>query len=381
MMNSEAGGDFSGPPNPFRGSGDTGGSYGVPAGVPPASSSSGAEAETFTEDSMSFQPALSESQFVGSGPMDAPHSAAAAASAAPQLPRQQQYHQPAQMGSTPNVPGRPAGFLGAVQSCLSLDTYRTYFDVDTADVLKRVVGSVKMANIPDGFRNDLLGVAGGADAKGPDLYGPFWLTTTMVFFLAVTSNMHGYLHRDDVSEFESDINHLVHAMPVLYSYAFLLPVTLFLVLRCMAIPFNLMELICLYGYSLVPYAPTLLLCLIPVNFLEWIVLLAATCLSCLFILRNVSTPILSSDVGLSKAPALVMFVVACHLIFVLVLKFAFFHHRFNSGSSGSGSGGDGGGYPVPAPSPTAAADDDSGGDAGGGDDSGGDAGDEGDRYY
>ena len=178
--------------------------------------------------------------------------------------------------------------------------------------------------------------------------------------------MHGYLHRDDVAEFESDINHLVHAMPVLYAYTFGIPAALFVVLRCVAIPFPLMELVCLYGYSLVPYAPTLLLCLIPVNFLEWIFLLAATGMSCLLVLRNVSTPILSSDVGLSKAPALVMFVVACHLVFVLVLKFAFFHHRFNSGSSGSG-GDSGGGYPVPAPSPTAAADDD-GGDGGDGGD-------------
>ena len=376
-MNSEAGGDFGGPPNPFR---SNGGDSGIPAGIPPTSTG---EAETFGADSMSFQPALSESQFVGSGPMDAPSSAAPAAVPPPQ----QQYQQP-QMGSTPNVPGRATGFMGTVQSCLSLDTYRTYFDVDTSDILKRVVGSVKMANIPDGFRNDLLGVAGGEGSKGPDAYGPFWISATMVFFLAVTSNMHGYLHRDDVSEFESDINHLVHAMPVIYSYTFLIPVALFLVLRCVAIPFNLMELICLYGYSLVPYAPTLLLCLIPVNFLEWVVLLVATCVSCLFILRNVSTPILSSDVGLTKAPALVMFVVACHLIFVLVLKFAFFHHRFNSGSSGSGSGsgGDGGGYPVPAPSPTAAAADDAGGDDGEDGDDGGDdgedaGGDGGNRYY
>lgn len=361
MMNSEAGGGggFDGPPNPFQSSSD------VPAGVPPAAAP--ASAETFTADSMSFQPAGAESQFVGSGPMDAP------------LPQQQQYEQrpnvrqaaPPQMTMGSSVPpNRPAGFAGAVQSCLSLDTYRAYFDVDTSDVLKRLVGAVQMANVPDGFRNDLLGASGGSESRGPDLYGPFWLTTTLVFFLAVTANMHGYLHRDDVEEFESDINHLVHAMPVLYAYTFGIPAALFVVLRCLAIPFPLMELVCLYGYSLVPYAPTLLLCLIPINFLEWIFLMAATGMSCLLVLRNVSTPILSSDVGLSKAPALVMFVVACHLIFVLVLKFAFFHHRFNSGSSSSG--GDGGGdYPVPAPSPTAAADDDGGGDGGDG----------GDRYY
>jgi len=383
-------GDF--PPNPFRPSDPSGSSAAaagggggasqpqpqqepLPAGVPPASQFQSPREDAFGEDSISFQPAstsmMAESQFVGSGPMDGGGGGGLSSGTGPGPEPVSGtggggYQQPPSaqmgMGSTPSVPGGAAGgILGTVQSCLSLDTYRIYFDVDTADIVKRVVSAVRMCNVPDGFRNDVMGVTS-SDGKGPDLYGPFWITATMVFFLAVISNMHGYLHRDDVEEFEADISHLVHAMPVLYSFTFLIPLALFLVLRCVAIPFPLMELVCLYGYSLIPYAPTLLLCLIPVNFLEWVFLLVATCVSCLLILRNVATPILSSDVGMSKAPALVMFVVACHVIFVLVLKFAFFHHRFNNGGSGSSDSG-GGSYPPPATAPTPAAD--SGGDEGG----------------
>ena len=90
------------------------------------------------------------------------------------------------MGSAPLAPGMPAGLLGTVQSCLRLDTYRAYFDVDTADVADRVVGSVRLCNRPDGFRNDLMG-PNSPRGKGPDLYGPFWITATMVFFLAVSA--------------------------------------------------------------------------------------------------------------------------------------------------------------------------------------------------
>ena len=204
-------GDF--PPNPFRSSDPSGAAAAaaggggapqpqpqpqqepLPAGVPPTSQFQTQEDE-FGEDSISFQPAstsmMAESQFVGSGPMDGglpsgpePVSGGAGGGGGYQQPPNAQMG----MGSTPNVPGGAAGgILGTIQSCLSLDTYRTYFDVDTADIARRVVSAVKMCNVPDGFRNDVMGVAS-SDGKGPDLYGPFWITATMVFFLAVSPLM------------------------------------------------------------------------------------------------------------------------------------------------------------------------------------------------
>ena len=203
------------PPNPFQsGSGGYGSDHqqpqqgygGVPAGVPPSQPSY--PPDPFSADSMSFQPSssgMAESQFIGSGPMDAGASGLAQPPPPPQQqqqynaqpppPQQQHYAQPApatapppqpQMGSAPLAPGMPAGLLGTVQSCLRLDTYRAYFDVDTADVADRVVGSVRLCNRPDGFRNDLMG-PNSPRGKGPDLYGPFWITATMVFFLAVSA--------------------------------------------------------------------------------------------------------------------------------------------------------------------------------------------------
>ena len=190
--------------------------------------------------------------------------------------------------------------------------------------------------------------------------------------LQVASNMHGYLHRDDLEEFEADISHLVHAMPVLYGYAFFLPLAIWLLFRCVAIPLPLMEIVCIYGYSLVFYAPTLLLCLIPVNSLEWLFLLAATMAACLLVLRNLATPILSSQVGASKAPALVAFVVICHGIFLLVLKFTFFHHRVTGGGGGGSGSGSGSGSGGGAGGGGGGSDDDGTGGGEGGGDGGGD---------
>ena len=138
--------------------------------------------------------------------------------------------------------------------------------------------------------------------------------------------MHSYLHADSGS-FEADISHLVHALWVLFSYSFLLPSLWFFVFRCFAIQLPLIELICLYGYSLVPYYPVTMLCLIPVAWLEWIFILAGTCVSCLLILRNIAGAVLSSDVSQQKAGPLLGSVIGCHVIFFLVLKLMFYHHH------------------------------------------------------
>ena len=45
--------------------------------------------------------------------------------------------------------------------------------------------------------------------------------------------MHDYLHKDDIEEFDYDINHLLHAASVLCSYSFVLPTILWVTTQCM----------------------------------------------------------------------------------------------------------------------------------------------------
>uniref|UniRef100_A0A7S2A9M3 Protein YIPF n=1 Tax=Trieres chinensis TaxID=1514140 RepID=A0A7S2A9M3_TRICV len=278
----------------------------LPMPVPPAPSSGEFEPSSF---------APVDSGYVGSGTMDSSFSGAGG------------NNEGSARGGATNVAAeattRGAGLFSNAQRCCSVDTYRAYYDVDTTDIANRIVASITMCNIPDGFRHNALGVNGG---KGPDLYGPFWITTTLVFFLAVTSNMHSYLHADAKS-FEADISHLVHALWVLYTYSFVLPGLLFVVFRCFAIQMPLMELVNLYGYSLIPYYGAAVLCLIPAGWLEWLVLLAATCVSCLLILRNVAGPVLSSGVSQEKAAIILGKIMGYHVLFLLAMKFMFYHHK------------------------------------------------------
>jgi hypothetical protein len=146
-------------------------------------------------------------------------------------------------------------------------------------------------------------------------------------FIQVTSNMHAYLHRSDVEVFEYDINHLMHAASVFSTFSFIIPAVFWITSKCMNMEaLSLVEWTCLYGYSLTPFLPAVVLCVIPFGILSWVFLLAAAVVSGSLILRNVAAPMLSTDVGQAKAPPLILAILGTHLIFFLVVKFTFFHH-------------------------------------------------------
>lgn len=243
--------------------------------------------------------------------------------------------------------------------CISVNSYQRYFDFDTNDIVERIKGSIVFANTPDHFREQIIGsrvdnqnqdmessstVTSNSIHKGPDLYAPIWITLTLVFLVALTSNATAYLHSDSVDDFEYDITHLANAVVLLFSFVMVLPTFFYFVLKFVGVNLLWADLVCLYGYSLVPYLPATFLCLLPYTFLEWILLLSATVISVLLILRNISSPLLrSSDShARSYASAVLMAVMLFHLAFVLILKFGFYHHLRTSSSSSTSQSTSGG---------------------------------------
>lgn len=65
----------------------------------------------------------------------------------------------------------------------SLSFIGKYFNVELMDVLERLKG----ASIP--FNKSFYQTA----EKNPDLYGPLWIYTTLVFVVTVSANISGYL--------------------------------------------------------------------------------------------------------------------------------------------------------------------------------------------
>lgn len=168
---------------------------------------------------------------------------------------------------------------------------------------------------------------------------------SLFIFLQATANWSEAFHSNEFDDFEYDINHLLHAWSFLTTFVFGVPTVFWLCCRCMSIEaLTLAEWICYYGYSMVPFLPASVLCIIPVSFFEWVFLLAATGASGLLILRNVSTPLLASDPSAQKAPPLILAILVAHFIFYFAMAITFYHHAkhkaVNDGDDGSGGGND-----------------------------------------
>jgi protein YIPF1/2 len=199
---------------------------------------------------------------------------------------------------------------------LSLTTYQQYFDVDTVQVVDRLRRALSVKNEMF-FENDMR----------PDMYGPFWLCTTLVFVMAAAGNLGSLLSfvpSEDEQVFTYNFSKLTVATSLLYGYCLVVPVTGWFASKLlMTEPFSLTELICIYGYSLAVYVPAAILCVLPMEILRWAIIAGAFIVSLKFITRNVRDVVIRQ---LDEARALMILVIvtALHGSLALFLKIYFY---------------------------------------------------------
>ncbi|XP_076936038.1 uncharacterized protein LOC143602977 [Bidens hawaiensis] len=166
----------------------------------------------------------------------------------------------------------------------TVTAYQPYFDVDTSDILERIKDSL----FP--FKGDFNEKTAGS----PDLYGPFWICTTLIFASASIGTLVTYLaDRFRHKEWDYDIHLLTWSACVLYGYAIIVPVTLYVVLKYFSVPLGFVQLLCLYGYSLFVFIPAVCLSIIPVEILRWVVVGVAGFMSAMFVASNLRNHIVS----------------------------------------------------------------------------------------
>lgn len=176
--------------------------------------------------------------------------------------------------------GRPAkasgGLLGSLCACLSVEYYRQYFDVNTEDVLLRLKYALLFCGGASG-QSPFLDVV----REKPDAYGPWWISTTLIFLMSVTSQVTGMLSG---TSFNFEV--VTWAAMTVYSYVGVLAVALWLALNYwLKAPLSLLQCACVVGYSLTVYLPATLLCVLFGFLSYWPPLLAAGLLSSLFIAK------------------------------------------------------------------------------------------------
>jgi len=189
----------------------------------------------------------------------------------------------------------------------------------------------------------------------PDFYGPFWIGLTLSFIIAVTSNVSLWANllfpnADDNDAFASpekfqyDLRRIFNSVTAVYVYSIGTPLMVYSAMSCFGIglprandmsgadrsvsnEIRLPELLCLYGYSLVPWIPAAIFCMIPYDAADWSVLCVAAGCSLMLILRNLVGPLVSGDGANGQTSGLVIgSVIGAQVIFLLVVKLAFYQN-------------------------------------------------------
>lgn len=132
--------------------------------------------------------------------------------------------------------------------------FARYFDVTTNQVLARILWSL-MPIVNKGHKGNYIERH---IQPNPDMYGPFWISVTLVFSIAIFGNISNYLNNwDPDKDWHYDFRKVGLAGTTIFSYVLIVPFTLwfFFWFRGCTVCYTLLETICAYGYSLSIYVP------------------------------------------------------------------------------------------------------------------------------
>jgi len=196
----------------------------------------------------------------------------------------------------------------------SLSFYAQFFDVDTSEVLRRC----RVALYP---RANFLDILDG----NPDLYGPFWIATTVIFILFLSGTIAQYVAKAHLEpdRFQYNFTLLTGACGLIYGYTFILPVALWGVLRWFGSEgANVLECWALYGYGNLIWIPVALISWSSVNILNWVFVALGFAASALFLVRNLYPLVSATDKKVSQV--LLIAVVVLHAGLAIAIKELFF---------------------------------------------------------
>ena len=157
------------------------------------------------------------------------------------------------------------------------ESFGKYFNVEVSDIKQKLKGSLIPFN--KSFYESI--------EINADLYGPFWIFTTIIFLIALIGNFSSYVHAEDKTKFVYDYNHVPHAIFIIYGFGFGAPIVLWIIMKFIfRINIDLLTNLCIYGYSYTILIPILLVCIIPFKLVATLALLYFLIHSCTFLFHN-----------------------------------------------------------------------------------------------
>ncbi|KAL0485301.1 hypothetical protein AKO1_011675 [Acrasis kona] len=237
----------------------------------------------------------------------------------------------------------------ATNAFWTIDFYQPYFNVDTNQVLDRLWRSFAP------FKMDFLDRI---RASSPDMYGPFWLCTSLLVILVIASDLAGLNLYSSISkaatapimvgnstianpfnvpgkpviEWTRDFSVVSVGCSVLYSFLGVVPVILWALMKYKGINISLMESVCIYGYSLSVVIPFSIICIVNINWLRWVLLMISFSVSASFIIVSMlgewKKSLSDAKDGLFLI-LLPLYVFVLHMGLAIFTKFFFFSFSLN----------------------------------------------------
>ncbi|QIX01122.1 hypothetical protein AMS68_006639 [Peltaster fructicola] len=196
----------------------------------------------------------------------------------------------------------------------SISFYQQFFDVDTTQILRRCWSAL----FP---RTNFLDVLDG----NPDLYGPFWIATTVVVILFLAGTISDKLHQNDNTRFVYDFKLLSGAAGLIYGYTIFVPVGLWAVLKWFGSQSaDVLECWSLYGYANIIWIPVALISWSQLSALNYAFVAVGYAMSAIFLFRNLYPVISAIDAKTSRILLIVILVLHAGLaIAIKILVFTY----------------------------------------------------------
>lgn len=188
---------------------------------------------------------------------------------------------------------------------------REYFDIETSDIKQRLFLSLNPCN------RTFIELIN----KKPDLYGPFWIYTTLVFVIAASGSLTKYLSGHREKEYFQEFVPL--SASVIYGIGCVLPFIVYILMKFFDSEAKFINILCIYAYSFFVYIPIMILC-IPVEKLQWPLLIYAVASSTGFLLNNFWKELMQFPDSRKYFVLGVVFIFQICLLFII--KVNFFKH-------------------------------------------------------
>lgn len=118
----------------------------------------------------------------------------------------------------------------------------------------------------------------------PDLYGPFWIYTTLIFVIAACGSLSKYFQGKTTTNFFQEF--VPVATTTIYGIGFGLPALIYILMKVFGSNTSYPCALCIYGYSLSVFIPILIICSSGFGSIQWIFLIYGCVSSTSFLLIN-----------------------------------------------------------------------------------------------